>query len=96
MKHLKMLVNSMYGKLCSEHDNFTQMQVTINSKLDINTLIEKLKINDIHGININTDCISIKCTSDKFNVCKTIIDNWAGINKTSVNYEEYKINDKSR
>lgn len=92
MKKLNMRINSIlnncfYGKFCGKPDSLAQTQVTINSKLDINTLIEKLKINDIHDINTSIDGVVIKCTSDKFNVCKNIINSWAGFNKINVSNE---------
>lgn len=93
---LRIIANSVYGKFGSEPDSLAQIQVTINSQVSIKALIEKFKANDIHSISINTDGIAIRVPHDKPNVCKNIIDHWNSINKTNIDCDECKINDKSR
>ena len=92
---LKIVINSIYGKLGSElfflYDRFAQMQVTINGQLMTMTLIEELELNGIHVISANTDGIVIKLPRDKFNVYKDITDRWNATNKMGADYEEYKM-----
>ena len=90
---LKIVINSIYGKLGSElfflYDRFVQMQVTINGQLMTMTLIEELELNGIHVVSANTDGIVIKLPNDKFDVYKDITDRWNEFNKMGADYEEY-------
>lgn len=89
-KALRLINNSVYGNFGRNPDCLTQTQVVINGQLFIKSLKEKLKINDIRSINVNTDGISIKLPRDKPDVCKNIINHSNDINKTNVDYEECK------
>lgn len=92
---LKIVINSIYGKLGSElfflYDRLAQMKVTINGQLMTLTLIEELELNGIHVISANTDGIVIKLPRDKFDVYKSITDNWNKTNKMGADYEEYEM-----
>lgn len=54
---LRLITNSVYGNFGSKPDCLTRTQVAINSQLSIKSLKEKLKINNIHNITINSDDI---------------------------------------
>lgn len=56
-KALRLITNSVYGNFGSKHDCLNQTQVAINSQLSIKSLKEKLKINNVHNITINSDDI---------------------------------------
>ena len=90
---LKIVINSIYGKLGSElfflYDRFAQIQVTINGQLMTMTLIEELELNGIHVISANTDGIVIKLPRDKFDLYKKITQEWNEYNKMDADFEEY-------
>lgn len=92
---LKIVINSIYGKLGSElfflYDRFVQMQVTINGQLMTMTLIEELELNGIHVVSANTDGIVIKLPRDKEDVYKDITDRWNEFNKMGADYEDYVV-----
>ena len=88
---LKIVINSIYGKLGSElfflYDRFAQMQVTINGQLMTMTLVETLELEGIHVVSANTDGIVIKLPVDKEEVFKHITDEWNSVNKMGADGE---------
>lgn len=91
---LKIVINSIYGKLGFEYgdlcDRLAVINVTINGQLLIMMLCEELELNRIEVISANTDGIVVKLYKkdrDKFN---EIADKWKAITKFEADAEEYK------
>lgn len=91
---LKIVINSIYGKLGFEYgdlcDRLAVINVTINGQLLIMMLCEELELNRIEVISANTDGIVVKLYKkdrDKFN---EIADRWKAITKFEADAEEYE------
>ena len=90
---LKIVINSIYGKLGFTHgdlcDRLTVLQVTINGQLMIMMLCEELEMNGIEVMSANTDGIVVKLyKKDKHNF-DTITNNWMKLTGLGADSEEY-------
>lgn len=91
---LKIVINSIYGKLGSEkgniYDRLAVLKTTINGQLMMLMLIEELEINNIHVISANTDGIVIKLYKKDIDIYNSIKDRWEQITKLKFDTDYYQ------
>lgn len=92
---LKIVINSIYGKLGYEYGNLCDrlavLKVTINGQLMIMMLCEELELNNIEVISANTDGIVVKLYKDKVDKFNEIANNWKKLTKLDADSEQYKL-----
>lgn len=90
---LKIVINSIYGKLGYEKGNICDrmcvVQTTLNGQLMILMLCEELELNDIEIISANTDGIVIKLYKNKIEKYNEIVENWKKITKMDGDSEDF-------
>ena len=90
---LKIVINSIYGKLGFEAgdicDRLAVLNVTINGQLLIMMLCEELELNGIEVISANTDGIVVKLYKSKKEDFDRITNDWCEKTKFGADSEEY-------
>ena len=90
---LKIVINSIYGKLGYEYgdicDRLAVLKVTINGQLMIMMLCEALELEGIEVMSANTDGIVVKITKDKKSAFDRITKEWMDYTKLGADSEEY-------
>ena len=90
---LKIVINSIYGKLGFEEgdicDRLAVLNVTLNGQLLIMMLCEELELNGIEVVSANTDGIVVKLYKRDKEKFDRIANNWKEITKFGADSEEY-------
>lgn len=90
---LKIVINSVYGKLGFEagnlYDRLAVLKTTINGQLMMLMLVEELEINNIHVLSANTDGIVIKLYKRDIDIYNRIKDTWENITKLKFDTDYY-------
>ena len=90
---LKIVINSVYGKLGFEngnlYDRLAVLKTTINGQLMMLMLVEELELHNIHVLSANTDGIVIKLYKRDIDIYNSIKDNWEQTTKLKFDTDYY-------